>query len=66
VANGRRDLIDGSEGAERTLLVSITMTKFRLSSPTVHAEIAYGWITIFGAQKSGMDRKNVNLRRVKY
>ena len=79
MADGRRDLVDGgplktlaiperesSEGAERTFevwLVSVTMTKFRLSPTTLHAEIACSWHTIFGL--SDMAR-NVNLRRIKY
>jgi hypothetical protein len=33
------------------------MTKFRLSPPAAHAEIACGWNTIFGAQKSDVNRK---------
>jgi hypothetical protein len=33
------------------------MTKFRLSPKTMHAEIARGWNTIFGALKSDKDPK---------
>jgi hypothetical protein len=64
VADGRRDLVYGRSRKLRQFpsasrpkalngfevwLVSITMTKFRLSPTTVHAEIACGSNTIFDA-----------------
>jgi hypothetical protein len=43
-------------------MVSATLTKFRLSPTTAHAEIARGWNTIFGPLKVTWTR-NVNLPR---
>jgi hypothetical protein len=52
-----RESFEGAERAFEVWLVSVTMTKFRLSPTTKHAEIARGWNTIFGALKSDLDPK---------
>jgi hypothetical protein len=59
-----RELFEGGERAFEVWLVSITMTKLRLSPTLMHSEIARGRNTIFGAQESL--GPNVNLRRIEY
>jgi hypothetical protein len=52
-----RESFEGAEPAFDVWLVTVTMTKFRLPPTTMHAEIARGWNTIFGALKSDPDPK---------
>ena len=48
---------DAGEPAFEVWLVSVTLTKFRLSPTTMHAKIVHGWNTVFGILKRDLDPK---------